>query len=362
MEVPFSTVRWMHQEIRDEMCATFERVYDADWFIQGEECAWFEEEFAAYCGTQYAVGVDNGLNAIYLILRALGIGAGDDVIVPGNTFIATALAVSYAGARPILADPDPETYNLTADGLDAVVTPQTKAIIAVHLYGQPADMEELSTFAQRHGLYLLEDAAQAHGAVYQGKRVGSLGTAAAFSFYPGKNLGALGDGGAVTTNDETLANKLRTLGNYGATEKYRHVFKGTNSRLDEMQAAFLRVKLRHLDAWTRERERIVSRYCEEIQNPKLLLPKVGENRSHVWHIFPIRCQTRDNLQAFLKEWGIQTQIHYPIPICRQIAYVQDALHTGAVSQALANEELSLPLYYGMSEEQVDAVIQALNIY
>lgn len=362
MRVPFATVAPMHKEIKKEMIAKFEEVYDNNWFIQGTECNKFEEEFALYCGTQYAVGVDNGLNAIYLALRALGIGPGDEVIVPSFTFIATALAVSYAGASVVLAEPDEQTFNLTGDNLEQLVTPKTKAIIAVHLYGQTAEMDSLVAFAQKHNLYLIEDAAQAHGATYKGKKAGSFGVAATFSFYPGKNLGALGDGGMVVTNDKALGEAVRGYANYGATQKYHHIYKGTNSRLDEVQAALLRIKLQHLDRWNNERNRIAKRYLEEVTNPKIVLPVVGENRSHIWHIFAVKCGQRDALQEYLKNQRIEALLHYPLAINQQQAYAADGLPPQPIAEKLAKEQLSLPMYYGMPEEQIDYVIGCLNAF
>ena len=256
MNIPFATFEGMHKAVRPEMMGAFEKVYDRGWFIQGEECQAFEEEFAAYNGAKYAIGVATGLDAIRLALEALGIGAGDEVIIPSNTFIATALAVSAVGAKPVLVDPDPETCNMCGKGLEEALTPRTKAVIPVHLYGQAAQMDEVMDFARRHNLRGVEDCAQAHGALFKGQKAGTFGDAGCFSFYPGKNLGALGDAGAVITNDAQLAEKVRSLGNYGSGEKYHHLYKGVNSRLDEMQAAFLRVKLPQLDKWNEERRRI----------------------------------------------------------------------------------------------------------
>ncbi len=364
MQVEFSTFRPMHREIRDELEDAFHRVMEESWFIRGKECAEFEREFAGFCGCRFAVGVGNGLDALYLILRALEIGAGDEVIVPSNTFIATALAVSYAGAKPVLAEPEPGTYNISTDQIRRVITPKTKAIVPVHLYGRPADMDPILDLAQRHRLYVIEDAAQAHGARYKGRRAGAMGIAAGFSFYPGKNLGALGDGGCVTTDDPQLAERVRVLGNYGSGVRYHHLMLGTNSRLDELQAAFLRVKLRHLEQWSRERKRIASRYLEEMDNPSVCLPmRNSEKYDGVWHIFPIRCRQRDQLEAWLSSRGIGTAKHYPVPIHRQEAYRGMYEQDGyPEADAISRTELSLPLYYGMTEQEISHVIESVNAF
>lgn len=360
MKIPFSTFSNMHSEVRSEMLTKFEEMYDAGWFIQGKECEFFEKEFAAYFGTKHCIGVGNGLDAIYLSLRALGIGAGDEVIIPSNTFIATALAVSYAGATPVIVDPDSATYNMSGQGLEEALTDKTKAVIPVHLYGQAAEMDEIMDFAKRHGLHVLEDCAQAHGALYKGQKVGTFGDAGCFSFYPGKNLGALGDGGAVICNDDTLSAKIKAIANYGSKEKYNHVYMGTNSRLDEIQAGFLRIKLTHLDEYNADRCRIAERYLNEIKNPKIKLPVVGENRTHIWHVFAVMCEEREELSAYLAEKGIGTVCHYPISIADQKAYEELKLPQLPIAQEIAKTELSLPLYVGMSDEEIDYVIEAIN--
>lgn len=360
MQIPFSTMDRMHAQIRGEMVQTFERIYDKGWFIQGEECAAFEREFAAYTGAKYAVGVATGLDAIYLALKALGIGAGDEVIIPSNTFIATALAVSYTGARVVLVDPDPVTYNMCGNGLEAALTPATKAILPVHLYGQAAQMDEIVAFAKKHGLYLIEDCAQAHGAKFKGRHVGTFGDVGCFSFYPGKNLGALGDAGAVVTNNEALAQKIRSLGNYGSGEKYHHLYKGTNSRLDELQAGLLRVKLRKLDDYAVERNEIARKYLSGIHNPLIQLPQIGAERNHVWHIFPVLCETRDALKQHLADKGIGTVCHYPIAIADQPAYADEHLPQLPFATHIAACELSLPLFIGMTEAEIGYVISAIN--
>ena len=362
-QVPFAIFEPMHHEIREEMDRAFHGVMGRGMFIQGEECRKFEEEFAAYCGAKYAVGVATGLDAIYLALRALDIGEGDEVIVPSNTFIATALAVSYAGAKPILVEPDIGTYNIDVDKIEEKIGENTKAIIAVHLQGRPADMDGIREIADRHGLYVIEDAAQAHGARYKGKRVGALSDVAAFSFYPGKNLGALGDGGCIVTDHSDIAEKVRALGNYGSDYKYHHIYKGTNSRLDELQAAFLRVKLPHLDRWNEDRRRIAARYFKGIKNPVIILPPVDtEEYRHIYHVFAVRCEQRDMLEEYLKEHGVGTVKHYPVPIHLQGAYGDMHMESGSlpVAEEISRTILSLPMYYGMGEDDIDYVIRLLN--
>lgn len=364
MKIPFSTVKMMHKEIEAEMIEKFREVYENNWFIQGKEVEKFEEEFAAYCGTKYCVGCGNGLDALYLILRAYGIGKGDEVIVPSNTYIATALAVSYTGALPVFVEPRLESYNINPEKIESQITGKTKAIIAVHLYGQSAEMKEIMELARKYKLKVIEDSAQAHGATYQGKRTGSLGDAAGFSFYPGKNLGALGDGGAVVTDDKELADKVRALGNYGSDYKYHHIYQGNNSRLDEVQAGLLRVKLKELERWNKERVRIAHRYLTEITNPDIMQPVTREGCTHVYHIFAIRCESRDALERYLEEKGIGTNKHYPIPMHLQGAYRELKIPEGALplAEKISRTQLSLPMYYGMSEEEISYIIDALNCW
>ncbi|WP_285825035.1 DegT/DnrJ/EryC1/StrS family aminotransferase [Schaedlerella arabinosiphila] len=363
VEIPFSTVKPMHDEIREELDEAYDRVMENAWFIQGKECEAFEREYAEYIGTDYCVGVATGLDAIYLILKAMGIKAGDEVIVPSNTFIATALAVSYAGATPVFADPEISTYNIDVNLIEKKITKHTKAIIAVHLQGRTSDMDRIHEIAQSYGLKVIEDAAQAHGSKYKGRMAGSLSDAAAFSFYPGKNLGALGDGGCITTNDKALANQIRALGNYGSDYKYHHIYKGTNSRLDEMQAAFLRVKLRHLDRWNKDRQRIAKSYLSEIKNPSIILPPdTTEEYEHVYHLFVIRCQKRDALEAYLRDKGIGTVKHYPIPMHMQQAYVDLNIKKGdlPIAEEISRTVLSIPIYYGMTEKMVKNIVKIIN--
>ena len=364
LSVPFVSFRPMEKELDGDLRAAFDRVLQNSWYIEGREDEAFEAAFARYCGTAHCVGCGNGLDALVLILKAMGIGPGDEVIVPSNTFIATALAVSYAGAAPVFVEPLLATYNIDPARIEAAVTPRTKAIIAVHLYGQCAQMDAINAIAKAHGLKVIEDAAQAHGATFQGRRAGSLGDAAAFSFYPGKNLGALGDAGCVTTNDPDLAQKVRALGNYGSDYKYHHIYKGQNSRLDELQAAFLAAKLPHLDRMNAERRRIAGRYCAGIRNPAVVLPTVAPGCEHVYHIFAVRCARRDALEAHLNACGIGTNKHYPTPIHRQGAYRELGLGPGALplAEEISATELSLPMYYGMTDAQVQAVIDAVNSF
>ncbi len=363
MKVPFATFSPMHNEIRAEMDASYKKVLEAGRFIQGEECHRFEEEFANYCGVKYCVGVASGLDALYLVLKALEIKTGDEVLVPSNTYIATALAVSYTGALPIFAEPEIGTYNIDPSHIEEKITAHTRAIIAVHLQGRTADMDAINRIAQKYNLTVIEDAAQAHGAKYKGKKAGALGHAAGFSFYPGKNLGALGDGGCITTNDEVLADKVRALGNYGSDYKYHHIYQGVNSRLDEMQAAFLRVKLPHLDKWNDFRRRIAKKYLTEITNPLIKLPvDSSEEFEHIYHVFVIRCDQRDELEKFLSARGIGTLKHYPIPIHLQKAYDDLHIHQGSlpIAEEISATVLSLPMYYGMKDEEAEYVVKALN--
>jgi len=362
MNVPFATMDRMHAAVRQQMMDAFAQSYDHGWFIRGNQCEAFEREFADYCGAEYCVGLATGLDALYLSLRALGVGEGDEVIIPGNTFVATALAVSYAGARVVTVDPDPLTFNMNPALLEAALTARTKAIIPVHLYGQAAQIDAICAFAKKHGLYVVEDAAQAHGAYFKGQHVGTFGDVGCFSFYPGKNLGALGDGGAIITNDEKLAQKIQALGNYGSQQKYYHVEKGTNSRLDEIQAAFLRVKLAHLDEYGAERNAIAARYLEGIHNPLITLPTIAPDRNHVWHIFAARCQTRDHLRDYLTYCGIGTLIHYPIPVADQPCYASEQLPRTPVTALCAQQEISLPMFIGMTDAEIDYVIEKLNAY
>lgn len=364
MKIPYLNLGNMHKPLKEEFMQQFEAVLDSQWFIQGKQCTEFEKAFAEYCGAKYCVGVGNGLDAIRVILQAYGIGEGDEVIVPANTFIATVLAVSYVGATPVLVDADEKTWNIRLDKIEEKITEKTKAIIVVHLYGRVVEMAPVMELAQKYNLKVIEDSAQGHGAVCNGKRTGSLGNAAAFSFYPGKNLGALGDGGAVTTSDKELADKVRAICTYGSYKKYDHQLKGCNSRLDEVQAALLSVKLKHLDAWNEERKNIAAQYNEKIVNTRFVLPLVEERDTHVFHIYPVLCENREKLIAYLEDLGIATNIHYPIPIPMQGAYpeLRDAMEEYPVTKKICAEEVSLPLYPGMKQEEIDYIIDAMNRY
>lgn len=364
MNIPFSTFEHMHRELHQDLAVKFNEIYESGWFIQGKEYIAFEKEYAAYCNSDYCVGVGNGLDAIYLILRALGIGAGDEVIVPSHTFIATALAVYYAGAKPVFCEVEEEYYTIDPSVLEKCITKRTKAIIVVQLYGQAADMDRINELANIYHIPVIEDAAQAHNASYKGKKVGSLATAAAFSFYPGKNLGALGDGGAITTNSFEIKEKVQALCNYGSVKKYVHNYAGVNSRLDELQAGFLRVKLKMLDQWTQERRYLAEKYLSGIKNDKLILPKVRAGNEHVWHLFVVHCDKRDELQNYLKEKGIRTVIHYPIPMHLQKAFADLNYKKGdfPIAEEMADKVLSLPLFIGMSDEEINYVIETINQY
>ena len=364
MKIPFVSFLPMERELDRPLRDAFERVFSRSWYIGGAEDEAFEKAFASYVGTRYCVGVGNGLDALMLALKALNIGEGDEVLVPSNTYIATALAVSYVGAKPVFVEPRVSTFNMDPELIGAAVTERTRAIIPVHLYGQACEMEPIMRIAKRHGLKVVEDCAQAHGASYKGQRVGSFGDAAGFSFYPGKNLGALGDAGAVVTNDPELEKRIRALGNYGSDYKYHHVLKGNNSRLDELQAAFLSAKLPHLERMNVERRRIADRYLSEIKISKVILPTVGDAFVPVWHIFGIRCQERDALEQHLKERGIGTNKHYPIPIHLQECYRDLGFGPGKfpIAEEISKTELSLPMYYGMTDEEIGYVIEAVNAF
>ena len=335
------------------------RVVRSGWYIIGEEIQAFEQEFAAYCGVKNCIGVGNGLDALSLILRAYDIGAGDEVIVPSNTFVATWLAVTYAGAKPVPVDPDVRTYNIDAQQIEAAITPRTRAIIAVHLYGQPAEMKAIQEIAKRHGLNVIEDAAQAHGAKYHGQRAGSLGDAAAFSFYPGKNLGALGDGGAITTQDDALAARLRKLRSYGSTVKYQHDELGVNSRLDEIQAAILRAKLPYLDAENEARRTIAQQYMGALAGAPVSLPYVVPGAEPVWHLFVVRTPARGQLIQGLGAGSIGHMIHYPIACHAQPCYVDQDWPPLPVAEALQHQVLSLPIAPYLSAQDVQAVADAV---
>lgn len=361
MTVPFLDLQAVNARYAKALKVAAARVIDSGWYVLGEELFAFEREFAAYCGVPHAIGVGNGLDALALIFRAyreLGaLGEGDEVIVPANTFIATFLAATQSGLVPVPVEPDMASFNLDPARVEAAVSPRTRAVVAVHLYGRLADMAALTTLARRHRLLLIEDAAQAHGAMWNGHKAGALGDAAAFSFFPTKNLGALGDGGAVTTSDDALARRVVALRNYGSETKYLHLFQGVNSRLDELQAALLRVKLAHLDEEIARRRDVARRYRDGIHHPAIALPAAKETE-HVWHLFVLRCRQRDALQRHLFERGIHTQVHYPVPAHRQPAYAHLRHASLPVTERLQTEVLSLPMGPALDDAAVEQVIAA----
>lgn len=363
MNIPFLNLKAPYLELKKELDEAYTRVMESGWYILGEECEAFEEEFADYCGTKYCIGVGNGLDALHLILRAYEIGEGDEVIVPANTYIATWLAVSYAGAKPIPVEPDEKTYNINSVLIEQAITERTKAIIAVHLYGQPADMDPINDLAKKYNLKVIEDAAQAHGAKYKGRRAGSLGDAAGFSFYPGKNLGAVGDGGAVTTNDPVLAEKVKLLRNYGSKIKYYNEVKGFNSRLDELQAALLRVKLSKLDEWNERRKIVAHKYIQDLHNCyDIILPHIPEWADPVWHLFVVRYDWRDKLQNRLNNAGIGTLIHYPIPPSLSSAYADMGYKAGdfPITEQIVKSILSLPIGPHIKEFEILKIIKEVE--
>lgn len=361
--IPFLDLQALHVPMRAEIDAAYRRVMDSGWFITGPELEAFEKEFAAYSKVKHCIGVANGLDALHMILRGYDIGAGDEVIVPANTFIATWLAVSQVGAKPVPVEPDARTYNIDPARVEEKITPRTKAIIAVHLYGQMADMPALRKLADAHGLRLIEDAAQAHGAAAYGQTAGGVGDAAGFSFYPGKNLGALGDGGAVTTNDAVLADRIRQLRSYGSTVKYRHDVAGYNSRLDEMQAAFLRVKLKHLERWNEQRREQAKFYSQALSGKaEMTIPFVPEWALPVWHLYVIRTAQREALQKWLLEDGIHTMVHYPIAPHLQGAYIKEQIAKEGdlpISESLHREVLSLPMGSHLSMANQQQIVERI---
>ena len=362
MKIPFLDLAAPHKQLSGELSAAFKRVLDSGTYVLGHEFNKFEHEFANYCDAKHCIGVGNGLEALHLILRAYGIGVGDEVIVPSNTYIATWLAATYAGATPVPVEPDERTYNIDPTLIEQAITAKTKAIIAVHLYGQPADMDKILAIAKKYNIKVIEDAAQSHGARYKNRRVGSIGDAAGFSFYPGKNLGAIGDGGAVTTNDPELAEKVRLLSNYGSRVKYKNEVKGFNSRLDEVQAAFLREKLKMLDQWNDHRKEIANKYLNLLARTSLILPWVPEWADPVWHLFVIRNQNRNQLQKKLTNAGIGTLIHYPVPPHLQPAYSELGYRTNdlPVSEKIHREVLSLPIGSHLSLDHVRLIAQVIT--
>jgi len=362
MNIPLVDLHAQYLTIKPEIDAAMQGVIARSAFIGGDEVRQFETEFAAYCEAKACVGVGNGTDALYLTLRALGIGPGDEVITVSHTFIATAEAISLTGARPVFVDVREDTMLMDPEAVEAAITPRTRALLPVHLYGQPCEMDRLLDLARLHGLKVVEDAAQAHGARWQGRRVGSLGDVACFSFYPGKNLGAYGDGGAVVSQDEDLIRRVRMLANHGRLEKYTHEIEGVNSRLDGLQAAILRVKLRHLDEWNAARRRHAAHYLEALRDSGVGLPVVHPDAEPVWHLFVVRVRERDRLQARLKEQGIATGVHYPLPLHQQPAYAYLGYPQGSfpVTEGLASAILSLPMFAELTEEGVERVVEELR--
>ncbi|MFV3014238.1 DegT/DnrJ/EryC1/StrS family aminotransferase [Pseudomonas sp. KHB2.9] len=369
--ISFLNLKSLNSVMNEELLAASKRVIESGWYIAGNELSEFEAAFANYCGTQHCIGVANGLDALTLTLRAwkeLGkLKEGDEVIVPANTYIASVLAITENRLVPVLVEPEPQSYNLSPEAIRKSITSKTKVILPVHLYGQLADMPAILSIAQEHALLILEDSAQAHGAGIDGRKAGNWGNAAGFSFYPGKNLGALGDGGAITTNDDQLAQTLRALRNYGSHERYKNIYQGVNSRLDEIQAAFLSVKLRYLDVHTQQRKVISNAYLKGIKHKDIALPlspsvDAEANESHVWHLFVVRSSRRDALQSHLTAAGVQTLIHYPIPPSKQQAYPQFKDEIYLVSELIHQEVLSLPISPTMTADEVNAVIDACNSF
>ena len=362
--ISFLDLKGLNAQYRAELIEASTRVIDSGWYIQGNECKEFEKEFASYCGTKYAIGVANGLDALILILRAykeMGImNDGDEVIVPSNTYIASILAISQNNLVPVLVEPDINTYLIDPNKIEEKITSKTKAILPVHLYGQTCEMDAINEIAKKYNLKVIEDSAQSHGAYFGARRSGNLGDASGFSFYPGKNLGALGDGGAVTTNDEELANTIKALGNYGSHKKYENLYKGVNSRLDEIQAAMLRVKLRYLDDEIEKRRAIANYYLQNIKNKNIILPVVRAESNHVWHLFVIRTSKRDELQKYLLDNSVQTLIHYPIPPHKQNAYKEWKNESYPISEQIHDEILSLPISGVQSLEDTKKIVKILN--
>lgn len=358
--IKFLDLKKINNRYREEIASRIKDILDKGWYLQGEENENFTKNFANFCGTKFALGVANGLDALNLIIKAYGLGNGDEIIVPANTYIATILAISENGCIPILVEPDIKTYNINPDSIEEKITSKTKAIMVVHLYGQAVQMEKIWKIAKKYNLKIIEDSAQAHGAIYQENRTGNLGDASGFSFYPGKNLGCMGDGGAVTTNDEELFNKIKAIANYGSDRKYHHIYKGVNSRLDEIQAAVLDIKLNHLDSDNNKRREISKYYRENIKNSKIILPETYDKKSHVWHIFAVRTKNRDEFQKYLTEKGIQTIIHYPTPPHKQGAYKEWNNLSFPITEEIHNTILSLPISPVMTDSEIEKVVEVVN--
>lgn len=360
--IKFLDLEKINNRFRTEIDARIKTVLDKGWYLQGAENDIFSKNFAEYCGTKFCVGVANGLDALTLIIKAYGFGAGDEIIVPSNTYIATILSISANGCTPVLVEPSLDTYNIDVDKIEEKITSKTKAIMVVHLYGQAVQMEKVWALAKKYNLKVFEDCAQAHGAIYEGKRVGALSDAAAFSFYPGKNLGCFGDGGAVVTDNEEIYKKVKALANYGSDYKYHFIYKGVNSRLDELQAAVLDVKLKYLDADNARRRDIAKYYQDNIKNEAIILPKSYSEESHVYHVFAVRTANRDKLVEYLKDKNIQTLIHYPIPPHKQDAYREWNSQSYPISESIHSTILSVPISPVLTDDEVDYVVKSLNEY
>ncbi len=358
--IKFLDLQKINERFGPEIDAAIKRVLDSGWYLLGKEDEKFESDFATFCGVKHCIGCANGLDALNLIIKGYGFGAGDEIIAPANTYIASILAITQNNCTPVLVEPDLKTYNINPDLIEEKITPKTKAIMVVHLYGQAVEMEKIWELAKKYNLKIIEDSAQAHGAIYKGKRTGNLGDASGFSFYPGKNLGCLGDGGCITTNDDELAAKVRAIRNYGSNVKYNNIYKGVNSRLDEIQAAVLAIKCKYLDEDNRKRREIARFYRTEINNPLLILPEVYDENAHVWHIFAVRCKQREKLQKYLEENGIQTLIHYPIPPHKQVCYKEWNDFSYPITEKIHDEILSIPISPVLQQNEVEKVINVLN--
>ena len=358
--INFLNLSKINNRFRTDIEKKISNILDIGWYLQGEENKRFSEHFARYCGTKYALGVANGLDALRLIIKAYGYGKGDEIIVPANTYIATILAICANGCTPVLVEPDLSTYNINPDLIEKAITPRTKAIMVVHLYGQVVQMEKIWEIAKKNKLKVFEDSAQCHGGIYKNKRSGNLSDAAAFSFYPGKNLGCLGDGGAVVSNDKDLMDKIEALANYGADHKYHHIYKGVNSRLDEIQAAILDIKLPYLDADNARRREIATYYRKYINNNKIILPQVYDEMAHVWHVFVVRTKERDKFQKYLYKNSIQTIVHYPIPPHKQLAFYEWNNRTYPVTEEIHQTVISLPISPVMTNDEVKQVVRVVN--
>lgn len=360
--IKFLDLHKVNEKYRKEIDEKIKNVLDSGWYLLGKQDEQFEQHFAEYCGAKYCIGVGNGLEALTLIIKAYGFGKGDEIIVPANTYIASILSISYNGCTPVLVEPDMNTYNINPDLIEEKITEKTKAIMVVHLYGQAVEMEKIWALAKKYNLKVIEDSAQAHGAIYQGKRAGNLGDASGFSFYPGKNLGCIGDGGCVTTSDKELADKIRALRNYGSNIKYHNIYQGTNSRLDEIHAGVLDVKLPYLDEDNQRRREIANYYLENIKNDKIVMRKSYDEKANVWHIFPVRTENRDEFQEYLKENEIQTLIHYPIPPHKQKCYKEWNNLSFPITEEIHRTIISLPISPVMTDEEVKQVVEVVNKY